>query len=202
MATRCAEPTPQLFDSLDDRSRSHRVRARGAARWQGQCRAAVDRVAGARRRLPIAATPIAACAAAVAEPPVSRRPPAPPAAAPPIVVPLSTSAEPTPPTAPATRRRGRSRPARAVARSRRHDRPAGERSRRSGHQPRSRRGRVALAQGESARADQQRDSLALAGARDRDPGRVADPVAACRRERSARRASIRSNSTATRASRS
>ena len=77
--------------------------------------------------------------------------------------------------APAAGKRSRSRAHAAGAR--RHDRPAGQRSRRSRDRARPRRGRVALAEGQPARAHQQRDPPALAGARNRDPGRVADPVA-------------------------
>ena len=61
-------------------------------------------------------------------------------------------------------------------------------------------GELRVAEVEPPRAHEQRDPPALADARDRDPGRVADPVAVD--AASTPPTSIRSNSTATRASRS
>ncbi len=60
--------------------------------------------------------------------------------------------------------------ARAAARPRRRHRPSGQRGGRSRHRPRPRRRRAALAQGEPARTDHQRDPPARADARDRNPG--------------------------------
>ena len=87
-------------------------------------------------------------------------------------------------------------------RTRGYHRSAGQRGRRSRHRPRPRRRRTACAEGEPARAHQQRHSPAQPGARDRDPGRNADPVADVGSAAGARRTSIRWSSTATRASRS
>ncbi len=97
---------------------------------------------------------------------------------------------------------GRDRRPRDAARARRHHRPARQRGRRGRDHARAHRRRAARAEGQPAGAHRQRHAAAHAGARDRDPGRVADPVAAVAGRAKATKASIRSSSTATRASRS
>ena len=73
------------------------------------------------------------------------------------------------------RRRGRRRP-RDAACARRHHRPSGQRGGRSGDRASADRKRIAGAEGQPAGTYRQRDPPAHAGARNRDPGRVADPV--------------------------
>ena len=94
---------------------------------------------------------------------------------------------------PRSRRRGGCRRPRDAAGARRHDRPAGERGRRGGDRPFPRRRRTSLAEVQPARTHRQRHPAARAGPRNRDPGRIADPVAdvARRRGRGLRPAGVR-----------
>jgi hypothetical protein len=99
------------------------------------------------------------------------------------------------------RRRGGRRP-RDVACACRHHRPSRQRGRRSGDRAGADRKRIAGAEGQPAGTHRQRDPPAHTGARNRDPGRVADPVTPDAGRRGTGRDSIRSNSTGIRAFRS
>ena len=142
-------PTPELFDALEtdldrlafvlDRLQKGEFNAR--LPWlrldRGRCARARRRSLRCRR--PGRRGPTASCA-------------------------RDRSARRRAPTPAAPRTGGGSRAARHAARARRSHRSAGQRGRRSGHRARPRRRRVALAQGQPARTDQQRHSPALPGA--------------------------------------